>query len=270
MSFIFTLLAGFPNLLLPTLLGWIVWLALLGLIVFLLFHWKGIHPAWTARSWGLLIGLLILVPITSLFIGVRLPAGSALPLPNFPADYSPGSSMMIFSAVPWMLAGGLLGPFGAALLGLFAGILRGAWDTYSLFTALEFSLLAILFSASVRQRYRTPIYQLARQPLVSALLMILLHLILFIIGAFFSIPSNVPVAARLDFALSNAGVAALAFGGEMLIAGVIAQLAAAAFPSAWGDKKPLQPSPAERSLETRFIYATGTFITHIVIDLAHR
>ena len=35
MSFIFTLLAGFPNLLLPTLFGWIMWLALLGLIVFL-------------------------------------------------------------------------------------------------------------------------------------------------------------------------------------------------------------------------------------------
>ncbi len=267
MSFIFTLLAGFPNLLLPTFFGWIVWLALLGLIVFLLIHGKGIHPAWTARSWGLLIGLLILIPITSLFIGVRLPAGSALPLPNFPADYAPGSSMMIFSAVPWTLAGGLLGPFGAVLLGLFAGLLRGAWDTYSLFTALEFSLLAILFSASVRQRYRTPIYQLARQPLVSALLMIPLHLILFIIGAFFSIPSNVPVAARLDFALSNSGIAALTFGGEMLIAGVIAQLAAANFPSAWGEKKPLQPSPAERSLETRFIYATGTFIIILLLTL---
>jgi len=267
MSFIFTLLAGFPNLLLPTLFGWAVWLGLLALIVFLLIRWRKINPAWTARSWGLFIGLLILVPITSLFIGVRLPAGSALPLPNFPADYSPGSSMMVLSAIPWTLAGGFLGPLGAALLGLFAGILRGAWDTYSLFSALELTLLAVLFSVSVRQRYRTPLYQWMRQPLVSALLMIPFHLVLFVIGAFFSIPTNVPVAARLDFALSNAGVAALAFGGEMLIAGVVAQLAAAAFPSAWGDKKPLQPSPAERSLETRFVYATGTFIIALLLTL---
>ena len=267
MSFIFTLLAGFPNLLLPTPFGWVVWLGLLGLIVFLLIHWKGIHPVWTARSWGLFIGLLILVPITSLFIGVRLPAGSALPLPNFPADTSPGSAMMLFSAIPWTLAGGFLGPLGAAMLGLFAGILRGAWDTYSLFSALEFSLLAVLFSASARQRYRTPIYQLARQPLVSALLMIPLHLVLFIIGAFFSIPSNVPAAARLDFALSNSGIAAFAFGGEMLIAGVIAQLAVAAYAAAWGEEKPLQPSPAERSLETRFGYATGTFIIALLLTL---
>ena len=133
MSFIFTLLAGFPNLLLPTPFGWAVWWCLLSLIVFLLIHWKGIHPAWTARSWSLFIGLLILVPITSLFIGIRLPAGSALPLPNFPADYSPGSSMMLFSAIPWTLAGGLLGPLGAALLGLFAGscAARGILIVYS-------------------------------------------------------------------------------------------------------------------------------------------
>ena len=33
--------------------------------------------------------------------------------------------MMLFSAIPWTLAGGFLGPLGAALLGLFAGLLRG-------------------------------------------------------------------------------------------------------------------------------------------------
>ena len=119
----------------------------------------------------------------------------------------------------------------------------------------------------MRQRYRTQIYRLARQPLISGMLMIPLHIVLFITGAFFSIPTIVPVAARLDFALSNAGTAALAFGGEMLIAGVIAQLAAVTFPSAWGEKKPLQPSPAERSLETRFVYATGTFIIALLLTL---
>jgi two-component system phosphate regulon sensor histidine kinase PhoR len=267
MSFIFTLLAGFPNLLLPTLLGWVMWLALLGLIIFLIIQWRGMQSAWSARAWGLFIGLLIFVPITNLFIGVRLPAGSALPLPNFPADYSPGSSMMLFSAVPWILAGGFLGPIGAAVLGLIAGILRGAWDTYNLFSALELALLAVLFSAGVRQRYRTTIYQWMRQPLVSALLMIPLHLVLFILGAFFSIPSNVSVAARLDFALSNSGIAALAFAGEMLIAGVIAQFALTVFPSAWGGKQPLQPSPAERSVETRFVYATGTFVIILLLTL---
>ena len=132
---------------------------------------------------------------------------------------------------------------------------------------MNFHYWLFYFAASVRQRYRTPIYQLARQPLASALLMIPLHLILFIIGAFFSIPSNVPVAARLDFALSNSGIAALTFGGEMLIAGVVAQLAVTTFPSAWGEKKPLQPSPAERSLETRFVYATGTFIIALLLTL---
>ena len=242
---------------------------LIGIDRFPLNSLEGTHPAWTARPWGLFIGLLILVPITSLFIGVRLPAGSSLPLPNFPADNSPGSSNdLLYRSVD--SGGRTIGPFGAALLGLFAGVFRGAWDTYSLFTALEFSLLAILFSASVRQRYRTPIYQLARQPLVSALLMIPLHLILFIIGAFFSIPSNVPVAARLDFALSNSGIAALTFGGEMLIAGVIAQLAAANFPIRVGREETSATITRRTQSRNTLYICHGHIHHHIVIDLAHR
>ena len=267
MSFIFTLLSGYPNLLLPTWFGWIIWLGLFGLAVFLLVHWRGIQPPVKIHMWGLLIGLLILIPVTSLFVGVRLQARTGLPLPNLPTNTSPGSAMMLFSAVPWTLAGGFVGPVGAAVLGLLAGILRGVWDTYTLFTGLEFSILAIVFSAGVRQRYRTPIYRWMRQPVVSALLMIPLYLILFLVGAFFSLPSNIPIAARLDFALSNSGVAVLAFSAEMLIAGIIAQMAAILFPQAWGGKKPLQPSPAETSLETRFMYATGTFTIVLLLTL---
>lgn len=267
MGFVFTLLAGFPYPVLPTLAGWFVWLVLLGLVIFYLYRWRGIQPAWNGRSWGLFIGLLILIPITSLFIGISLPSGSALPLPNFPSDHVPGSFMMLLSAIPWTLAAGFLGPLAAGLLGAFAGLLRGVWDTYNLFTMLELALLGGLFSASVRQRYRTLTYQVTRQPLVSALILVPLHMVLYILGAFFSISSNIPAAARLDFALSNAGVAGLAFGGEMLVAGLVAQLAAVAFPSAWGSKQQPQPSPTERSLEARFLLGTGIIILTLLVAL---
>jgi hypothetical protein len=88
--------------------------------------------------------LLALVPLTSLFIGVRLPSETRLTLPGVPAEL-PGAAMMLFSALPWTLGGGMLGPAGAAILGGLSGLLRGFWDTHSLFTSLEFALLGVLF-----------------------------------------------------------------------------------------------------------------------------
>ena len=226
----------FPFPILPTFAGWLVWLCLLGLLVNL-FRLRQIQPVWKRREWGIFVALLVLVPFSSLFIGVQLPAGSALPLPGLPTNHAPGSLMMLFSAIPWILAGAFLGPFGGAALGALAGILRGVWDTYNLFTVLEFALLASLFSSSVRQRYRTPAYQITRQPIVSALILISFHVVLYVVGAFFSTPASVPVAARLDFALSNAGVAALAFGGEILIAGVVCQIAGGRLPVKLGSEE---------------------------------
>jgi PAS domain S-box-containing protein len=173
--------------------------------------------------------------------------------------------MMIFSALPWMLAAGPLGPFGAAVLGGLAGLLRGAWDTHTVFSILDLALLSALFASNVRQRYRTVAYGLFRQPLVSALLLIPLHVVIYVIGIFLTVPGQ--VAVRLDYALSNAGVAALSFSGEVLFAGLVMQVLTAFFPSAWGRSTPLQPSPSEQSLESRFLFGTGTFISLLLLTL---
>jgi predicted membrane protein len=69
---------------------------------------------------------------------------------------------MLFSALPWMLAGGFMGPVSAAGLGLLVGLARGLWDTHSLFSLLEPVILAVLFSVAVRQRYRNRLYRARR------------------------------------------------------------------------------------------------------------
>ncbi len=264
MRFLFSLLTSLPFPAAPTLVGWVAWLLLFGLLVYNLISWKNSQPKWTRGSWGLFIGLSILVPFASLFIGYRLISPTGLPLPNLPAE-PPGSAMMLLSAIPWTLAGGLLGPFGGAILGGLTGLLRGVWDTYNLFTILEMAFVGTWFSMSVRQRFRTPAYGLLRQPLVAALILIPIRSIFYVIGAFFTL--SVPAAARFDFALSNAGVSTLAFAGELLVAGLVAQVVSMAFPAAWGGKQPLQPSPVERSLESRFVYGTGAFIIIILLTL---
>jgi PAS domain S-box-containing protein len=237
-------------------------------LVYSLYYWRTLQPAWKGSSWGIFIVLLVLTPITSLFIGLRFTNSSALPIPGVPSTLSPGSALMLFSAVPWMLAGGFLGPIGAAVVGLLAGALRGAWDSFQFFTALEYALLGVLFSVNVRQNFRTMAYRVVRQPFISALVLIPLHTILYIIGTFLSIKADIPPEARLDFALTSSSVATLSFAGEVLIAGLVAQIIAlVAFPAAWGSKGPLQPSPTEKSLEIRFLIGTGTFISLLLLTL---
>ena len=269
MEFIFTLLSGIAFPAAPTLAGWLVWVFFLALLMVALLKWRTYQVDWNKREWGFFIALLILVPVTSLFIGIRLNSASARPLPGVPAD-APGSALMVFSAIPWMLGAGLLGPVGGAALGAVSGILRGVWDTYSLFSFLELALMGAWFSANMRQRYRTRTYEYLRQPLVGALLLIPFHLLFHVISSLFTqwgLDISAPATARLDLAISNAGLATLSFGGEMLLAGVAAQIVSISFPAMWGGKQSLQPSPVEKSLEARFLFSAGAFISLLLLTL---
>lgn len=261
MEFIFTLLAGIPFPASPTLAGWVVWIFLLAILIFILYRQRANQN----MRWGLFLTFFVLIPITTLFIGLRFTTASARPLPGLPADV--GSVLMVFSAIPLLLGGGMLGVLPAVLLGAFAGLLRSAWDSYSLFSILEFAFLGAWFAILMRQRYRTRAYQFLRQPLFGALMLIPFHALFYILSAVFTAWGSTPITARLDFAISNVGLTTLAFGGEMLLGGLIAQLISVAFPKLWGSQQVLQPSPAEKSLESRFQYAVGAFILLLLLTL---
>ncbi len=266
MDFFATLLASIAFPAPPTLAGWAVWFFLLGMLVYAVYHWRAYQPAWKRNDWWIFIALFVLTVLAHAFILTPFSA-TARPLPNLPAR-APGSALIVFSGIPWLLSGGFLGPLGAAALGAFTGLLRGALDSYSLFSVLEFSLMGALFSSNMRQRFRTPIYGLLRQPLAGALLLIPIHTLFYVIGALFTQWGvDIPTTARLDFAISNAGIVTLAFGGEMLVAGIVAQIISISFPAVWGGKQPLQPSPGEKSLESRFQFAMGTFISLLLLTL---
>lgn len=247
-----------------SLLGWLGFALLIGWLVWLASAWKSYHPHWTGRTLGILFGLALAGMLANLFLGLRLPAGSALPLPGIPQEPR-GPALMALSALPWMLAGGLFGPWAGALVGLLGGIFRFIWDTHSIFTPLEIALLGILFSAATRQRYRTWPFRLLREPVIAALALTLAYAPLFIIDSFLAASGS--MAARLDYGLTRAPSALLALGGELLIGGLFAQVLALTFPNGWGRRSQLQPSPAERSLEARFLFGTGTLISLLLIAL---
>ncbi len=265
MQFLVSLLTNLPYLNPIPLAGWLVWFGLAGLLGVALYNWRTYQLKWTGRTWGTFGILFVATIIGTLFFGLSLTT-PGLPVPITP-ELPPGSTMMIFSAVPWMLAGGWLGPVAAAALGMVSGLLRGVWDTHNLFTILDLGLMGALFAVSARQRYRTPFYRLLRQPLVGALGLVVVHVIVFVFSAFFSVSTFASVTARLDYALSNAGVVALAFGGEVLLAGLVAQVFAIAYPVQWGGLGSLEPSPSEKSIETRFVSGTGTIISILLITL---
>ena len=266
MQFVTSLLEDLAYLNSLSLAGWMIWLGLAGLLVGLLLRWRKYQPAWSGQKWGLLIFLIIAAPLTALFVGIKFTVTSALPLPVMPADPS-GSTMMVFSAVPWTLAGGLLGPYAAAVVGIVSGLASGFWETHSYFTMIELGLMATVFAVANRQRYRTRFFRLLRVPIISALGLILIHGLLFILGAFFTALGTASVSQRLDYAFSNLWMNSLAFAGEMLVAGVVAQIVSASFPRHWGGTTSLEPSPAERSIETRFMWGTGTIIILLLITL---
>ncbi len=215
---------------------------------------------------GCLPLLIVAAVVTALFIGLEFTTGATLPVPGLPEE-PPGSTMMILSAIPWILAGGFLGPWAAAGVGILSGLVRGAWDTHSLFTILDLGLMSVLFAVFARQKYRTPLYRSLRQPLIGALALIPIHTILFVLSALFTASTSATMTERLDYALSNAGVITLAFGVEVLVAGLVAQVLVVAFPAQWSGLGMLQPSPAEKSIETRFVSGTGMIISILLITL---
>ena len=242
---------------------------LLGVLVYALFRWRVYQPAWKGREWGFFIFFLILIAITSLFIGLRLSSASARPLPGLPAD-APGSALMIFSAIPWLLGGGLLGPVGAAVLGAFAGLLRGTWDTYSLFSILELALMGAWFSMNMRQRYRTPAYALLRQPLVGALLLIPFHVLFYIdqcvvhtMGRGYIRASHCASGfcieqCRCCHACLWRRDAGGGHCGADRFHGISCDV---------GRQTTLAALTGEKSLESRFLFAVGTFISLLLLTL---
>ncbi len=247
--------------------GWISWLGLIfmfSLILGLTWKWRNFNTPMNPRRWGLLLALLVLGFLASQLVGLSFSAERALPQPGVPSEPTTPTTM-IFAALPWMLAGGFLGPVAALLIGLASGFFAAIWQTHNLFAMLETALLAVLFSAAVRQCYRTLVYRLLRHPLASAGLLGLLYPFIHVLTTPFITQGL--LVTRLDYALTNLGSESLAFGITLLAGGLICELLTLVFRKSWGNQGPLEPSPAERSLQTRFLVSLSPLALVLVLTL---
>jgi hypothetical protein len=214
----------------------------------------------------LLIALLVLASFTSLFIGVRFsaidaPGLFALPQQGVPSDPTT-PAIMIFAAVPWVLAAGLLGPLAAGAVGLVSGSFTALWQTLPVHYRNRITGDPVQRRA---QPYRTPVFRLLRHPLASAFLAALFYPFLHL--AITPFITRGLLVTRLDYALTNLRSTSLAVATELLIAGLIAELVVVLLPAIWSKPEKLEPSPAERSLRTRFIVSLAPLAIILVLTL---
>ena len=126
--------------------GWILWFVFLGLIIYFNRRWQGMNQSLTSWRTRALLLILLSVPLTTLLLpSVQL------------GDLSPNLSIPIFSALPWFLAAGFLGPAFASIIGFLTGLLISIWGNSNFFLPLELAFLAAWLSWMFYQEYRTPL-----------------------------------------------------------------------------------------------------------------
>ncbi|MBT3389394.1 MAG: hypothetical protein HN413_03205, partial [Chloroflexi bacterium] len=183
MSLLVSILSETPFFIFPE--GWEGWLgALLWLIVIILLLalWRN-YGRPRDRNRNIIFGVLLIIsPLSAILVGLRIPGLSAIPLPGVVMD-SGGMAVMVLAAFSWVLAAGLLGPFPAAALAAISGLILGFWGTHSIFTIFEWVTLAVLLAAISQQRYRTPLYKFARNPIVAIVVISLLYPLLYIFSS---------------------------------------------------------------------------------------
>src|SRR3990172_9397962 len=181
------------------------------------------------RQWLLAAGLLGAAFIFAQLFIIRIPA-NILPPPGLLADpQRPG--LPLFALAPAFLAGGWLGVAPAMVAGFLTGLSRAGWETYSLATPIEYALAAGALAWAVRQDYKGIPASILRRPVLAGLIGALALGLL----QFFSYLAYSPAIDlnSLDYVISLTVAAIPVFGFQIVLAGLVTELAAVGLPAWW-------------------------------------
>jgi signal transduction histidine kinase len=223
--------------------GWFVWLVLLVALGI----WKRDRSFKLNRrslAWLALLSILVLV-LTS-FFGVPI------------GEEASGPHLMFLAAVPWLVAGGVLGLAPSMLLAGSSGLLLAYLDTHQFFTPLLFMTAAAVFSLAVRQRYNSPLYRLLRFPLAAAIASTLALLPLTFLAELLNAGGD--LTTRTIEAINLFPAHALSLAGMFLIGGAVCVLVRALTGDVWVQASANSRETAPQGMTLRY--------TVIVIPLA--
>ncbi len=218
--------------------GWLGWCLTLFLIFWLTNRWKDRVFERIPNRGRLFIFLLVSVPFTTLFFGIQ--AGKAIS-PFGDVGYFHQGILFLFSALPWVLAAGLIGILPAMVLAAFSGLAQSVFITHSLFTPLVMVLLALVYGYLLHQNFRTTIFGWLRHPFPAALFCVFLFFPFLILTAFISTAGS--LAMRLNFSLTEAWQGYLMVGIELAAAGIAAEILFTRKRALWYEPPELVPSP---------------------------
>lgn len=239
----------------PSLIGWVLWF---GLLVFALIRWRDRNFKLNRPALIWLASLSLLVLFLTPFFGILIDLGLGMD-----AGESPIKHLMVFAAVPWLLASGMLGMLPAAMLAGISGLLLAYLDTHNIFTPLVFMTLSLLFSGCVRQRYRTLFYRLARFPLFGAIFSLVIGLPFIFLAQVLSLSGE--LGLRVIAAFKAMPDLIIATGGMMVIGGFVCVMVWLIAKKIWGSSGPLVPAPGETSLKYRLITTTLPIMVLLLI-----
>ncbi|PKN95747.1 MAG: hypothetical protein CVU45_00115, partial [Chloroflexi bacterium HGW-Chloroflexi-7] len=259
-----TLLNTSPYIDLPYhLIGWLGWLGLAAVLFWGLR--KKIQWISSKKFWTVFLVILAFAIILPLFFGIKLSWQSSLPLPNITRESS-SPVIMILSAIPWMLAAGILGFWPAVVIGFMTGLVTALWNTHNLFTPLETATLALLLSFALRQNYRSRIFQWMRRPIGAAVAVAFISVPVYLLTTFFG--TNGTLAARLDYAFTQSWMMLLVNAAQIIFAGFVLDLALVTKSKYWIQQKSYVPSPYETGLQEKVFYIALPIIFVLLLTLA--
>lgn len=222
--------------------------AIVALVIFVanFNHWRQL----TRWQWVGVLGLSALGFFCGQFFILHFPANILSP-PGLPLESQrPGFAPFVF--IPAFLAGGWLGIGPALVVGLITGLSRSLWETYSLLTPLEFGLIAAMMAWGMRQEYRGLPGEAFRHPLFGSLIFGA-ALWPFLIFSFYAYAPGASISAW-DYVWSLVVAALPVFIGEVVIGGVVAELARWGWPQWWPQRQGRLPPPYLSSLNRKLLY----------------
>ena len=223
-----------------TLAAWLLLALYVSLIAFLLYHGRESFLQLKRSQW---FGLVLLLG-AGLLTSQLLPLAMDGSLSGFGAQ-GQATTIALFSAVPYLLAGATLGPAPALLVGFSTGFGRALGQTHQFGDPFTFALAAWVAAVLLRQRFMGRLHLLLRMPVAAGGLSGGIIALLTGLNAFLVTSSGLFV--RLDALLIATGSTWLPLLLEGLIGGAVVSLLLAVLP----DMRPagdLIPAPGQHSV----------------------
>ncbi len=232
--------AALPN----TILAWILLLCYGALFLALLVRDRAYLRHLSLRQSGIILFLSGLAFILSRLFPTHISTVTAH-LASFDVQSISDTPLALLSAVPYLLAGALMGPTAALIVGFFTGLGRTLGLPYLLYDPFNFAFAAWIASWIMEQNYHGHILGRLRSPLTSGIISQLIILLLTAFVAFVSVEHTVLTA--LDIGSSEF----LIYLWPMLLEGIISGLVVTLIVNIWHrGQSPVQkiPSPPQRNI----------------------